>query len=269
MMLRFPQGMRHYPNLFDRALRCYDAVLRHSPTFALPWRKAKCRVSLSVGETFYVRLGSSDFQVIEEVWLRGEYDAVLRRDIGVVHQILDLGCNIGATLRFWQRNFPSAAICAVEPDRDNLALAKDNAAGGSVVITWVHGCVAAAAGFVSLNRTASEWSYRMQPLAKGTADAARVQAFTVLDICQLWGNSPEIDLLKCDIEGAEQDLFGRCEGWISRVRNLLVELHHPYSLAQLCADLERGNAHFASVETVGVGEGYEVVLLTGNTATTG
>jgi hypothetical protein len=53
-----------------------------------------------------------------------------------------------------------------------------------------------------------------------------------------------IDLLKCDIEGAEYHLFRDCGRWIQQVAAIAIELHPPYCLKDLMADLTRAGAHF-------------------------
>ncbi len=51
------------------------------------------------------------------------------------------------------------------------------------------------------------------------------------------GNPPTIDLLKCDIEGAEQEVFADCASWLHRVRNLVIELHEPYLADRFLQDI--------------------------------
>ena len=38
-----------------------------------------------------------------------------------------------------------------------------------------------------------------------------------------------IDLMKIDVEGAEADIFSTDARWLDRVRNLVIELHSPFS----------------------------------------
>jgi len=53
-----------------------------------------------------------------------------------------------------------------------------------------------------------------------------------------------IDLLKCDIEGSEIELFADCRDWIHRVKALLVETHAPYTVQQLYAALRANGWNF-------------------------
>ena len=45
-----------------------------------------------------------------------------------------------------------------------------------------------------------------------------------------------VDLLKVDIEGAEEELFARPQ-FLSRVKFVIIELHPPYSLERFKTDL--------------------------------
>ena len=88
------------------------------------------------------------------------------------------------------------------------------------------------------------------------------------EILEQAGVSGEIDLVKCDIEGAEAEVLARCADWITRVRALVIELHAPYTEELLRRDLaangftgkfttlKRGETvHTLMVERNGVGKG--------------
>jgi hypothetical protein len=57
-------------------------------------------------------------------------------------------------------------------------------------------------------------------------------------------STQEIDLLNCDIEGAEAELFGDCSSWIKRVRHMVVELHLPYTTEAFLSALEASGTGF-------------------------
>jgi hypothetical protein len=58
-----------------------------------------------------------------------------------------------------------------------------------------------------------------------------------------------VDLLKIDIEGAEAEIFANCQTWISRIKNLMIELHSPYSEDLFLNDLKRANSALRVVES--------------------
>jgi hypothetical protein len=57
--------------------------------------------------------------------------------------------------------------------------------------------------------------------------------------CNMRGS---IDILKCNIEGMEEELFAHCGEWIDRVGLLAVQVHHPYTTERLLEDLQRAGA---------------------------
>ena len=200
-----------------------------------------CRLS-----AFDVRPFTTDLQVLLSIHVQGEYQEV-RQSLPRANFIVDLGSNVGATLRLWADWFPNAVIVGVEPDAENCALAKRNvhALGGRVSV--VHAAIAAQAGRVSLIRDGEEaWGYRTSGSLRPDASRDSVAAVTLDDVAgpQI---AAAIDLLKCDIEGAEEELFADCRAWIDRVRYIAVETHHPYTLERMRADLVANDASFEVV----------------------
>ena len=184
----------------------------------------------------YVRPFTSDVPVVVSLLGCGEYDCL--RGLGEVRSIVDLGANIGASLRLWRRWFPDAAVIAAEPDPTNCAIAQLNSLaflGDRVRLLNV--AASDRCGTLHLKRDCEPWAIKTQ--ASAEADTIAVPA---VDIPSLLAHLPcdSIDLLKCDIEGAEAVLFRDCGHWIGRVRSLVVETHPPYSVETLLEDLVRG-----------------------------
>jgi FkbM family methyltransferase len=199
------------------------------------------------------RLGTSDFMVIEDLLVhggggaddgRGEYDAAMDAAARVcggadkVGLVLDLGANIGIAAVMFADRFPEARVVAVEPEAENFKLLEMNT--GSVDgsrTRCVRACVGATRRTVVLDRSAhggEPWAIAM----KDGAGEDRVDVVTVEDVCATRADA--IDLLKCDIEGAERELFESCGGWIARVRVMVVELHAPYREAEFLEHVRRG-----------------------------
>ena len=72
----------------------------------------------------------------------------------------------------------------------------------------------------------------------GPADSEgdAVEVMTMPQVLESTEVESSIDLLKCDIEGAESQVLADCAGWIGRVRNLVIELHAPYTREAFLAD---------------------------------
>jgi len=70
-----------------------------------------------------------------------------------------------------------------------------------------------------------------------------------------------IDVLKCDIEGSETEVFKDCSSWIRRVRCMAVEVHNPYRAANLRDDLCRSHALIHDFSISSEGDRYQVVVV--------
>src|SRR5262245_42203077 len=127
--LRF---VRRYRSRLHWVASYYDAVVRAAPGSAWLGKGALLTVRLkALAQPVYVRLGSSDWFVLEEVFLRDVY-AEVRQLFGAAppEAIVDLGANIGMTLRLWHAYWPNVPMLAVEPDGDNLQLLERNVDSG-------------------------------------------------------------------------------------------------------------------------------------------
>jgi Methyltransferase FkbM domain len=104
-----------------------------------------------------------------------------------------------------------------------------------------------------------------QDARNGKSGEVSVDVLTVADISQASEFEGDIDLLKCDIEVAEKEVFAKCPAWIHRSRNLLIEIHGGYSADGLLRDLGANGASFES-QGLGSGASYRILLLRRKTA---
>jgi FkbM family methyltransferase len=229
----------------------------------------------------FVRLFTSDARVVKEVLVHREYDSLLpllaskQRSAGdhashAVPLVIDLGSNIGCSVRAWQRWWPGAIIIAAEPDTRNHALCEENAKGAQSSVCVHRVCVADEPGQVTLDASVGAWGITMQRATTASPHNTQ-QIVEAITIDQLLMRSEEhiraackkvdtpaqlpITLLKCDIEGAEAGIFEAAErhppSWLARVELLAVEVHPPYSVSQF-------KAHLASASSK-LGITFEVV----------
>jgi FkbM family methyltransferase len=255
------RGRRVFRRQGDWFVSLYDTFLRYATRLPLPLRRRPWPLSLAtLSRPVFVRLGGVDTCVLEEIYSEGVYNPVLRLPPDSVQTVLDCGANIGLSVRLWLEHFPKARVIAVEPSSLNLPMLKMNIAagkgGGRVSI--VKACVAARPGRVFLDNTNSELAFEMShtPVASGEP----VEAKSVPDLLQGAGIYGDLDLLKCDIEGAEVEVFNDCSAWIGRVRNLFAELHGAYTIPRLLEDLRRGGGDFR-VDWTGDTAGNPLVFL--------
>jgi FkbM family methyltransferase len=243
------QRRRFFARRRDWLMTMYDALLRYAKGAPMPLRGRIRPIYLAGEKTpVYLRLGSSDGFVLEEIFVTDVYQPVTTATLGEVRQIVDLGANSGLSVRLWRQRFPDARVIAVEPDSGNFAICKKNA--GEDRVQLVQACVAAKRGKVYLDRSAEECAFMMTDAAVGEP----VDALPLMEILEQCGAEQGIDLLKVDIEGAEREIFADCGGWIGRVRSIMIELHPGYSSEMLLDDLRHAGADFRiewSNETAG------------------
>ena len=257
---------RHYLSKRDWLMSIYNRILIHLRGAPLPGRKRirEVRPASLKGSPLSVRLASSDWYVLEEIFLNGEYEFV-QQNLRNLRTIVDLGANVGMSVRLWQTLYPQARIVAVEPDADNLAMARrnvlPNSNGQSPML--IQACVAGRAREVSLDRSGTAYAISMRDDA-GAGD--KVAALTMPQILERGGisSADSIDLLKCDIEGAEAEVFADCAGWIDRVKHIAIELHAPYTAEKFLADLRKAGARFRVDQQVSKGD-LHVMYLTKET----
>src|SRR5215469_11781017 len=193
-----------------------------------------CRVNLgNRAVPLTLRPISGDLFVLYEV-LR---DEVYRIPSSVLPQndvrlVVDCGANIGLTSLYLADRYPQALVIAVEPHPDNFELLVRNTAV-EPRIKPVHACVAGAADherFISVDRPS--WGNRTNRDGVGVP----VACLTIQDLTRD-SMSQTIDLLKIDIEGAEQELFSHPE-FLHQTRFVIIELHGDYGVRELRRDIE-------------------------------
>lgn len=82
-----------------------------------------------------------------------------------------------------------------------------------------------------------DWAFRVTPGEGAAGEAVEIPSVTVPELLADIPASAPIGILKCDIEGSESGLFKNCAAWIKRVRLAAVEVHDPYTVDELLADI--------------------------------
>src|SRR4051812_30207854 len=196
-----------------------------------------------------VRLGTSDFHALVEVHLAGVYAFAIPALTSLhppITTVLDLGANAGYTVRLWARLFPGCTIVAVEPDEDNLALCLANAGPGAGSVQGVRCFAGGTSRDAYLDRSLGAWAYRLADRPSGDAATTPVHTITEIVAGTALAGKP-IDLLKCDIEGSEVELFRGGPGWLNGVRAVLAEVHGDYTAEALAADVRSAGGRWQVV----------------------
>jgi FkbM family methyltransferase len=197
-----------------------------------------------VEQPLCVRRATSDYWVLEEIYENGEYAAVRKLNLPDDAAMVDLGANIGLASRYLAELLPRCRIIAIEPDSDNCRMIADNCRdliqnGRLQVVTAF---AAASAGPAAIDRSFDSYGFAKVP-ANGRPPQELIDCLTLESIMERLG-SAHVDLLKCDIEGSEAELFASCRPWIQRIRNMVIETHAPYSLPALFSDLRSAGWNF-------------------------
>ena len=170
----------------------------------------------------FIRPGTTDVEVMQQVLLDNEYDFKLPATPKV---IVDAGTNIGMAAVYFATVFPEATIFAIEPDRSNYELTVKNTQGYPRVKA-LHAALWNTEGQINLlDVHGGHCGFRTSDDSAGPFHSvAKTPAITV-DSLMRDHAIEKIDLLKLDIEGAEREVFNASANWISKVQMIMVELH--------------------------------------------
>lgn len=174
--------------------------------------------------------------------------------------MLDLGANIGIFSRWVKTHYPEAKILGVEPEAGNLSILHKNVESENLATSaiYVQACVAGTVRSVVLDRSKSEWGYKM--LDAPHSDAETIPTVTIADLLSLGEIDTDIDMMKCDVEGAENEIFQNCAPWIRKVRTLIIETHPPYTPEALIEDIARNGGNLILKQRYEIGWGLFVLL---------
>lgn len=169
------------------------------------------------------RPNTSDHAVFLQIFVHREYHCL--DDVDKVSLIIDCGANIGYTSAYLLSRFPLARLIAIEPDPENFAMLEKNLARYSGryralrSAIWSH----ATGVVIASKERGEEWSRSVKPANKD--ESASLVATDIGSLLEASG-CDRISILKIDIEGAEAVIFSsNYEHWLSRVDNLVIELH--------------------------------------------
>lgn len=234
----------------------YVRVLNWKSSLPLPGRKRIFRIRpAAVAQPLTVRPNTTDLPCLCEIFTAGEYSDYAEFCPKRVSTVLDLGGNVGMSVRFWQEKFPDVKILVVEPDEGNIAqLMKNVLAGPSPSrVETVQAFAAAAAGQAGIDRSSGEWTFHMTENSHaGEPLVPKIPVGVLIE--KLAGTADQISLLKCDVEGAEAEIFADCGNWISKVISAVVETHPPYGPALLLNDLRKAGARIKSHKVIAKGQ---------------
>lgn len=169
----------------------------------------------------FLRGSSSDVLNLRQIFLGKEYDFKLSKP---PEHILDLGAYAGYAAVFLANRFPNAEILCVEPSEANFRLLTLNTLPYDN-IRRVRGAVWHRPTQLALaQRIGGHWGSIFGEQSESAQDSVR--AYTVDELVQIAGWQ-HIDYLKCDIEGAEIEVFSdpRISEWLPQISCASIETH--------------------------------------------
>lgn len=149
--------------------------------------------------------------------LNARYEAMIAQNFKPL--IIDCGAHCGIATKFFAETYPQARIVAVEPDEDNVALARQTNSGNGITVLCA--AIGNADGTGSLEREDRSFAHRVNATAGGEVRILSIN--TLLDDERRRGARPFI--VKIVIEGSEENLFADNTDWIDAFPLLIIELH--------------------------------------------
>ena len=174
-----------------------------------------------------VRGKTSDVSVFYEIFALKLYHIPKRE----VKSILDLGANVGYASIYFAHFFPGARIIALEPESSNYQALLENTQAYHN-ISCVHAPIwPVEAELVLQNPQASKWGFQYRESEK-VANEPVIKAQTLPGLMEKFGLE-RINVLKIDIEGAEEALFAANTDWLRYVDCLQIEIHSEQARASV------------------------------------
>ena len=176
----------------------------------------------------YFRGGSSDLANFDQIFGLQELTVPFKEPPA---RILDLGAYVGYAAVYLRQQHPDAEIFCIEPSPANFKLLTLNTAGYPRIrrlncAVWGRATQLAVEG-----HELGDWGAHF---AAGGGEGA-TQAWSVDDILRLAGWD-HADLIKCDIEGAEREVFAdHAARWHQRASCVMVETHDDWAPGCLAA----------------------------------
>jgi FkbM family methyltransferase len=205
-----------------------------NPARGLHWRRLKLTCQLPSGLRVEVA-NRSDWEIYNEVLVNGEYDvpinfALDQRTVGECFRVVDLGANVGyftfrCADRFFRRYSDREHLCItlIEGSPAVFTDLQRRVRGEPTLLPLVtlrHGLVGRREGEAYLS--GSHIHYGNGIVIEPTLGATLVP---FIDLAAEFAAWPQIDLLKCDIEGAECDFIQNYPELLRKVRCGVFEFH--------------------------------------------
>jgi FkbM family methyltransferase len=170
----------------------------------------------------WIRLGTTDVDVIFSVFIKKEYDFP---QITNPKFIIDAGAYCGYSPLYFSENYPDATIIAIEPLASNYSMLKMNCKNNKNIFLINKALWSETTTVEMCDRGTGFWGFAVTGFVEPNSEVKYLVFTTTIDEIMDMYKISKIDLLKIDIEGAEKEVFENCVNWIEKVDGIAIELH--------------------------------------------
>lgn len=170
-----------------------------------------------------MRPRSTDVPMYHSIFTQPQYDMPVS---GPIETIVDCGGNVGYAAVWFAMRYPKARIFSIEPAKDSYALLVRNTAPYPKVVP-IHAAVWDAdtsLDVVDIGQGACSFETRPRGTAAAEGVIGQTLALSIPTLMRILGLG-EIDILKLDVEGAEQRILHGDLSWLAHVGMIAVEFH--------------------------------------------
>jgi FkbM family methyltransferase len=176
------------------------------------------------GSDVHFHITLEQLGVLYSVYVEEEYDLTqyLKQPPAT---ILDLGANIGLASTYLHIHYPQARQACIEPDPRNLPTLTRMFDKNQVPAKVLPCAISDKPGTFNLMiGRDSTMSALEGSTIRSSAESVPVTVRTMPDILAelQWDR---VDLLKIDIEGSEDDLLSKDNGWLKHIQAIVIEIH--------------------------------------------
>ncbi len=182
------------------------------------------------------RLNTTDVVTFEQIFLEEQYSGrqfnapekassrtAVSGDEKKIKFIIDGGAYAGYASLYFANRYPHAQVIAVEPEGSNFECLSANVLGYGN-IKALQAAIWPEAIPLRINNP-GEQKYAFQVGAEGSPAERNIKGVTIAQL-MAQSQAERIDILKLDVERAEEQIFGsNFEPWLGAVNTIYIELH--------------------------------------------
>jgi len=162
-------------------------------------------------DPIYVRGRTSDSLLLFTIFCLEEYPA---KFVKSPRLIIDAGANVGYASIYFACHFPQAEIIAIEPEPSNFEMLKKNALPYKKIRPINAALWSRTESVKIADPSAEKWAFKCEA-------GGNILGVTMPE---LLNEHETVDLFKCDIEGAEKEVFAD-SAWLAKIIMLMIEIH--------------------------------------------